>query len=206
MKKMPLIIAHRGGKFWKSKNFSYITESIKVGADFIELDIRFKDGHYFVQHEPFDIYQGLLSDALKRIGKTGIYLDIKDVPDVNELIAYVRKHVKGPIAAGFFDLKYLKDIKDRRVIKIVHCLVEGPAIKDAKKVGAKWITPFVYMATHGFAKDIQAAGFKFVPGGNELFQEHEIMEDLVKFASWGAYAIATFHVKKVKRLLNKKSR
>ena len=46
----PLIIAHKGGKPWENNNFSYITSSIKEGADIIELDIRLKNNQYIIKH------------------------------------------------------------------------------------------------------------------------------------------------------------
>ena len=50
----PLIIAHRGGRYWTSRrpnDFGYIAESIRSGADMIELDVRVRGGHYIVQHD-----------------------------------------------------------------------------------------------------------------------------------------------------------
>ena len=49
----PLIIAHKGGKPWENNNFSYITSSIKEGADIIELDIRLKNNQYIIKHSIF---------------------------------------------------------------------------------------------------------------------------------------------------------
>ena len=78
MDKIPLVTAHRGGKFWEGDDFSYISESVRAGADIIELDIRLRDGKYVVQHTPYEKPQGFLDSALARVEGSSVYLDIKN--------------------------------------------------------------------------------------------------------------------------------
>lgn len=217
MQPKPLIIAHRGGKFWKKgTDFSYITEAIRDGADIIELDIRLKKGEYIVQHGPFGKNQGRLDDALKVIGSAGmyphsklsfgvgVYLDLKSKSiAINELIAYIRSRHKNQIIVGSFHADLLKRITDPSVIKICHCLWPSRAVSKARDVGAHWVSPLCYVVTPKLARQIEAAGFKFVPGGSTLFKKYEIFKKQLQFANYGAHAIATHHVGKFKLLLRK---
>ena len=204
MQSKPLIIAHRGGKFWKGTNFSYIAEAVRDGADIIELDIRLKRGEYIVQHGPFGKNQGRLDDALKVVSSAGIYLDLKSKDiDINTLVAYIRTKHNNQIIVGSFHAPLLKSLTDPSVIKICHCLLPSRAIEKAKAVGAHWVSPLCHVVTRKLADKIEAAGFKFVPGGSTFFKKYEIFKKQLRFVQHGAHAIATHHVGKFKVLLKK---
>jgi hypothetical protein len=202
IKSSPLIIAHRGGKFWEDADFSYIKKSIQDGADIIELDIRMKDGKYIVQHTPLEKIQGSLEDALKLVENTKIYLDIKNKIDVNNLIPHVRSICSNEIIIGSYDTKLLASIQDKTVIRNCHCVSPWTAISKGKSCEANWINPICYTATKSLSKEIQSEGFKFVPSGNQIFKKNEIMTNLKKYTLWGAYAISTHHVKEMRKMLD----
>ena len=200
---LPLIIAHRGGKFWESDDFSYITESIQAGADIIELDVRQKNGTYIVQHMPWEKIQGKLDDAIKLSQNAKLYLDIKIKIDINEFISYIRSICPNEIIIGTYDLRMLRDIKDDKVIRNCHCALPWNCIERGRKSGAQWVNIMCHAATKNLAQRIQRAGFEFVPSGNQIFKKHEITGNILKYAKWGAFAISTHHVKEVKKLLTK---
>ena len=194
----PLIIAHRGGHYWKGNNFSYITESIVEGADIIELDIKLKDGEYVVQHDRPSSMQGLLLDALKKVKNTDLYLDIKDNKiNPNNLITFVRKsQYKNNIIIGSFDKKLLKSIKrDKGIIINLHTFGIPSPIQIAKDIGADWINPPVFLVRKKLIKSIINNGFKFVPGGN--FRQNSNEANQIRFAQLGAHVISTYNVKRM---------
>jgi hypothetical protein len=196
-----LIIAHRGGKFWEDTNFSYISTSIRDGADIIELDVRRQGGRYVIQHDPFSKAQGTLEAALARIERAAVYLDVKtnDI-DINDLIAYVRLLCSNHIIVGSFNYSMLQNICDRSVERNLHCW--GAWLCNPEKFTAvDWINPICYFTSRAIAKRIQVQGFRFVPAGNQVFKKNEIMENQLRFARWGAYAIATHHVREMRELL-----
>ncbi|MGC9968293.1 MAG: hypothetical protein ABSC29_01000 [Minisyncoccia bacterium] len=202
MDKMPLITAHRGGKFWEGDDFSYISESIRDGADIIELDVRLCDGKYIVQHAPYEKAQGFLEDAFARTENTALYLDIKsrDIK-INELIAYVHSFCSSHIIVGSYHLDLLRSIQDLAVERNCHCVLPWTAVPRGRSAHAGWVNPLCYFTTKSLAQEIRDAGFKFVPSGNQIFKKHEIMENQLRYARWGAYAISTHHVKEMKELL-----
>lgn len=204
------IIAHKGGTYWNGENFSYINNSIKDGASIIELDIQHKlFGGYIVQHpigvpeydrEIFFPYRGRLENALKVINNQAmVYLDIKD-ENINpkSLIKFVRKYNNNTIIVSSFNKNYLKkfnNIDDNLIINL-QCLIEEECINNAKEIGAQWINPVPILLSEKFAKDIQNAGFKFVPAGIEDYNKTK------EYISWGAYAISVYDINKFKQSLN----
>lgn len=200
---MPLVTAHRGGKFWEGDDFSYISESIRDGADIIELDIRLpRGGKYIVQHMPYEKPQGFLEDALARIEGAAVYLDVKNRDlNVDELISYVRLKYSNHIIVGSYHLNVLRSIQDSSIERNCHCTVPWTAVARGRSAHADWINPLCYFTTKSLAQEIQNAGFKFVPSGNPIFKKHETMENQLYYARWGAYAISTHHVKEMKKLL-----
>lgn len=195
-------MAHRGGKFWESRDFSYIAESVRAGADIIELDVRSRNGEYVVQHAKYGRLQGSLKDAISYIGHTSLYLDIKDRGfDVNGCIASIRALCLNPIIVGSFDVGLLRSINDRSVVKSCHCLFPWRAGAKAREAGAQWVSPVCYFVTTGLARKIQDAGFRFVPSANLVFTKREVMRNQLRYAHAGVYAISTYHVKEMKRLL-----
>lgn len=193
----PLLIAHRGGRYWEGNNFSYISESIEQGADIIELDIRMENNNYIVKHSIFSKQQGLLSDALLKIQNKTIYLDIKDNDiDPNQLIDYVRKTLNNQIIIGSFNKKILEKIeKNESIIINYHCFSFFCSIKIAKNINADWINPVSFLITKNKIKEIQNKGFKFVPAGTENYKKQ------LKYVMSGAYAISTYKIKDFKKVL-----
>ncbi len=202
MDKIPLVTAHRGGKFWEGDDFSYISESVRAGADIIELDIRLRDGKYVVQHTPYEKPQGFLDSALARVEGSSVYLDIKNRDlNVNELISYVRSRCSNQIIVGSYHLKVLRSIQDPAIERNCHCTLPWTAVAHGQSAHADWINPLCYFTTKSLAQEIQNAGFKFVPSGNQILKKHEIMENQLRYARWGAYAVSTYHVKETKERL-----
>jgi hypothetical protein len=198
----PLIIAHRGGHFWESSDFSYIADSVRDGADIVELDVRARDDQYLIQHSPFGQVQGYLAAAIEKLGGASLYLDVKghDI-DVNQLITYVRSICSNHLIVGSFSSSLLRSIRDPAVERNYHCASPWFRATDARFAKADWVNPLSYLATERLAMKIQYAGFKFTPSGNYIWRKRERMGNQVKFAKWGAYAVSTYHVKEMKRLL-----
>jgi len=190
----PLIIAHKGGEYWEGDNFSYITNSLKQGADIIELDIKLKNNQYIIKHSLFQKKQGTLSEALTKINNASIYLDIKDNQiDPNDLIKYVKERNNNKIIIGSFNKELLKKInKDENITINYHCISFLCSIKTAKEVDADWINPIPYFISKKKIKEIQDNGFKFVPGGTENSEKQ------LKYTKLGAHVISTYQVKKFK--------
>lgn len=200
---LPKIIAHRGGRFWEGDNFSYISDSVKEGAQIIELDICLSpENRYVVQHDKLTKPQGYLDDALPHIGLAVLYLDIKDSKvNVRELVESVRKTCSNHIMIGSYDRGLLSDIGDSSIGRIFHCILPWNAMERAESVGANWITPLGWFVTEQLVLQVQKAGFKLVPSGNPVLKKHEIMENQLRYARWGAHAISTHHVKDMKSYL-----
>lgn len=200
---LPRIIAHRGGKFWEGENFSYISDSIRQGADIIELDVgALRNGRYVIQHDQFSRAQGYLDDALARLENAALYLDVKDrMVDIHKLIAHVHELCTNHLILGSDDSSLLRGIKDLDAERTYHCVLPWKALSGGKTAMANWITPLCYVVTERLARGVQQAGFKFVPGGNPLFKRHELMENQLQYARWGAYAISTYHVKQMRYFL-----
>ena len=196
---LPRIIAHRGGRYWERDNFRYISESVREGADIIELDVRLnQDGRYIVQHDQFSRSQGYLDDALPRLEDADLYLDIKSNRiDVNRLIAHVRDRCSNHLIVGSFDATLLRRIGAPGVERNYHCVLPWRALLDGASVRASWINPLCYFATESVAREVQQAGYKFVPSGNPILKRYEVMDNQVRFAQWGAYAVSTYHVKEM---------
>lgn len=198
----PLIIAHRGGRFWLSNDFSYITESVEGGADIIELDVRLdRNQNFTVQHDIFSKPQGMLEHALQKIDGKSVYLDIKDTKiDINRLINFSKDFEIGSIIIGTHRLETFSKISDSGVLKNYHMLfpTQRTFSRLAHNYDIDWINPICYFVTKKLAYDIQNAGFKFVPSGNQIRKKGEIYKNQIKFASYGAYAISTHHVREMK--------
>jgi glycerophosphoryl diester phosphodiesterase len=203
--KIPLIVAHRGGRFWQAKDFSYITESIDSGADVIELDVReLGPSRYLVQHDRFSRPQGWLEDALARMAgrNVSLYLDIKSrSSDARRLIEYVRQRTSCPLIVGSFHLAILDRLADSSVRTTLHCRWPYNAIDLARRVNADWITPMFYFTTEELAREIQVAGFKFAPAGNYFFKRYELFDNQIRYARWGAHAVSTHHVREMRTRL-----
>jgi hypothetical protein len=58
-----------------------------------------------------------------------------------------------------------------------------------------------YFVTEPTARQIQEAGFKFTPSGNYFRKKHESMDNQLRYARLGAYAISTHHVREMKLML-----
>ena len=195
----PLLIAHQGGEYWEENNFSYIENSIKEGANIIELDIRLKKEEYVIKHFWFSKNQGKLSNALTKVNNASLYIDIKDEKiNPNDLIKYIRKTNNNKIIIGSFKTKILKKIeKDKNITINYHCFSFLCSIKKAKELDADWINPVSYFITKNKIKEIQDNGFKFVPAGNEDYKKQ------LKYIELGAYATSTYKIKEFKNFLNK---
>lgn len=205
MDRMPKLIAHRGGKFWEGSDFSYITEAIRAGADIIELDIRLCGSLYCVQHSRFSPKQGLLKDALKRIEGKGLYLDVKDKRiDILDLYAYVRNIHKGEILVGTWYYDMSQRLRNAEVTRIYHCFAPLVNLNHAQYVHADWITPTPYGISKRKVDQILSGGFKFVPGGNLFFRNHECFSNQLRYAEWGAYALSAHRIAKLKGVLESK--
>jgi len=167
-----IIIAHKGGLYLKSKNFSYIDEAIRQGADIIELDIQQKPKMNYIVKHPINLpfinkriiypYQGTLKQALQKINsRKPIYLDTKD-PSINpkKLISFVKKYHKNKIIVGSYFAKSLKKFRelDPNLIIVFHWLPLKSSIKKAKEIKANWMLPFFIFP--GFAKKVKEAGLK----------------------------------------------
>lgn len=196
----PKIIAHKGGRYWYENNFSYISDSIKDGADIIELDIRQKNENYVIKHSHFSKNQGSLSDALLKIKNSPvlIYLDIKDSSiNAERLIEYVKSKVNNTLIIGSLDKNVLKSVEKKEGIIInYHCFFLCP-IKTAREIKADWINPISYFVTKRKIKDIQENGFKFVPSGIENYKK------LIEYTNAGAYAVSVYNVKEFKEMLER---
>lgn len=204
----PLIIAHRGGKFWKTRkqDFSYIEESIKNGADIVELDVRLKNNKYIVKHSTLAKNQGDLELALNLISKlkkTPIYLDIKDQRvDPNHLIEFVRKKIKNVLIIGSFYSSTLKKInKDKKVIVSYQVYSPKYNIETAKEIDADWIILWNYNIANWKIKELKDNGFKVAPAGNILSSQQR------RYLKKGVNAVFVYDIKKSsKKLTNKKTK
>jgi hypothetical protein len=202
MKAIPLLIAHQGGKYWEGRNFSHITESIKVGASIIEIDVRRNNGTYIVQHMPYERPQGLFVDALRRCAGVGVYLDIKDEnADIPEIVGLARDAGVSRIIIGSFHLDLLRSTVPLGVERNCHCIAPWNAIARGIYAHADWVNPICYVVTRGLAQDIQESGFKFVPSGNLVFQRKEIFRNQLRYATYGAYAVSAHHIKELREAL-----
>lgn len=198
---MPLLFAHRGGKFWESDDFSYITESIREGANIIELDVRVRDGEYIVQHTPFEKSQGLLRDALRKLEGAMLYLDVKVDLDPDQLIRYVRSFSPNPIIIGSYKKTLLRRIREPGIVKSIHVVWPWNALRKGRAAAAEWVVILPSFISQQIIKKIEGAGFTFIPAGNQIFKKHEIMRNQLRYAKWGASSISTHHVAEMKKLL-----
>jgi hypothetical protein len=202
----PRVIAHRGGKFWEGEDFSYVSESIRDGADIIELDVRVQQGRYIVQHGPWAKFQGHLEKVLPRLERADLYLDIKDHRmDINRLVESIRSKCANHLIIGSFSQTLLRSITDPSIERNYHWPWPWFHSAPARYAMADWVNPMSSVVTKGLATSIQGAGFKFVPGGNYLFKMYERMGRQLTFAEFGAYAISTHHVKEMIGLLADRS-
>ncbi len=198
----PLIIAHRGGRFWSGESFDYVTESVRNGADIIELDVRKHFDRYVVQHSVFEKSQGYLEDAIRRIGSASLYLDVKDgTLDVNALIEYARSLTSTKLIIGSYFDHIIRGIEDIEVVKCCHCVLPWRALEVGRSVGADWISPLAVSMTREQCSSLNEAGFKCVPSGNPILKRVERLKNQVRFAAWGAHAISTHHVKEMRTAL-----
>lgn len=198
-----LVIAHRGGRYWKGKNksFNYISEALYHGADVIELDVRLKNGEYVVQHSKAAICQGNLEDALKKVGKTPIYLDIKDeTVDPNDLIRFTRKRLKNKLIIGSFYSSVLKKIKKDKNL-IISYQIYSPLydIKLAKKINADWVVLWNYNIAGWKIRELNNNNISFAPAGNLLPKQQ------LNYVKKGANAIFVYDVKRFKKLISKEN-
>lgn len=192
----PLIIAHRGGRYWKGKNFSYICEAIAQGADMIELDIKQrKDKEYIVKHSYLSITQGTLKNALEKVKNIPIYLDIKDYSiDPNDLINFVRSKTKNLIIVGSFSQEILKKIDSKKKV-IISYHIYSPWYDEnlAKEIKADWIILWNYNVAKRKFKEINKQGMKIAPAGNLLYTKQ------AKYLKDGANAVFVYDVGKFKK-------
>ncbi|MEK6890746.1 MAG: hypothetical protein AABX03_01275 [Nanoarchaeota archaeon] len=197
-----IIIAHRGGKYWKGKgkNFNYISESLHHGADVIELDVRVKENKYIVQHSKAALSQGFLEDALEKIGTVPLYLDIKDpLIDPNDLIKLVRKKLKNQLIIGSFYSAVLKKIKKKKGI-IISYQVYSPLydLKLVKRLKVDWVVLWNYNIAGWKIKELQTSGLKFAPAGNLMPRQQ------MRYVKRGANAVFVYDIKKFKKNLLKR--
>jgi hypothetical protein len=197
-------MAHRGGRFWSGTGFSYISEAIRGGADIIELDIRCRDGAYVVQHALLGPVAGGLEEALKRLQGRALYVHLKGRGvDPNLLVEYIRARFSGCIIVGSFDARLLRSVRDPAVIKACHCFLPWRAVAKGRATGAHWISPVCYFVTGRLAREIRQAGFAFVPSANFLLRKREVFGNQLRCARAGAYAVSTYHVREMRRLLHR---
>ena len=198
-----LVIAHRGGRYWKgkNKNFNYVSEALYHGADIIELDIRLKEGEYVVQHSKATVCQGKLEDALKKVGKTPIYLDIKDEKiDPNNLISFTRKRLENKIIIGSFYSSILKKIKKTKNL-IISYQIYSPLydIKTVKKLNADWVVLWNYNIAGWKIHELNKNNINFAPAGNLLPKQQ------LNYVKKGANAIFVYDVKRFKKIVSKEN-
>jgi hypothetical protein len=202
---MTKIIAHKGGRFWTG---DYIEESIRLGADIIELDILEKDGKYRVKHplgipfydkRVFFPNQGNLGNFLLKINnRADLYLDIKDKSiDPVKLLDFVRKYHQKGIIVGSFNTSVLSRFRkaDKGIVINLHCLPLKRNILLAKKIGANWINPIPLGIRKSFVIEAKRANLKFVPAGQDRFNQ------IKRYIALGAYAISLYDIKKFKEFL-----
>lgn len=193
------VIAHKGGRYWAGKNFSYIQESLGLGADIIELDVKLSGSEILVKHplgipgydyQTFFPCQGRLKDALSALdSRASLYLDLKDRKlDPERLLDFVKRYHFSEVIVGSFDTKILKKFRqlDPRIVINLHCWPNPGCIKIAKKVEADWINPVPVFLKEKLARQIVREGFKFVPAGVENYGK------TANFIKWGAHAISLY--------------
>lgn len=200
----PLIIAHRGGRFWTGRrpnDFRYITESLRAGANVIELDVRVRAGQYVVRHDQVVApYQGTLSEALKWVENAGVLVDVKGTLDLLDLIAFVRSRCENLLVVQSRSVVGLARPRDlQRVLFSLPIIGIASGISELGQESADWITPFPWFITRRLVQQIRRHGFKFVPGGNVFARSTD--EALLTFAQWGAHALSTFYVDRLVKSL-----
>jgi glycerophosphoryl diester phosphodiesterase len=216
----PLLIAHRGGVFPKTKENSLnsLYYSVKDSSDIIELDVCTNREGQFVLYHPktpdssqYINYKcgrfPLLRAALDIIqSKKWLYLDIKD-PRINfqKLFKLLEAKHQNKIIIGSFMKEILTEAKDYPVDYLVYqCIPRKRSVNAARKVGADWVAPIPFRLTTKIIDHIHSNGLKFTPAGNENYAKQ------YRYFKLGAHALATYRVDKLrayieKRLLQKKN-
>lgn len=215
MRNFPLIIGHRGCKHSgiRENSCRAVEQSIREGADIIELDVVLaKDGQFIGYHpklfrpKPLSTATGV--DTFESLLKTlssrrALYIDIKEnlsQEKISTLAKLVRKYHNNQVIVGSFYEPVLRCFKqiERGWIINYHCLATNRSIKKAVAIGVNWINPIPYGITRGFVSGAIRRGLKFVPAGNENYYKQ------LRYAELGAYALSVFNPTLFREWLKKK--
>lgn len=203
MRRLPLIIGHRGCKHSgiRENSCEAVEQSIREGADIIELDVAYTKDNHFIGYHPRLFRRKPLSTAtnvdsfeslLKTLNNRKIlYVDIKEKlsPErIDMLLGLIKKYYNKQVVTGSFYesvLKYFRQVESTWIIDY-HCFATRRSIQEAIDIGADWINPIPHWITRRFVSEATQRGLKVVPAGNENYYRQ------LRYAKFGAYALSVF--------------
>lgn len=207
---MTKVIAHRAGKYFHGENtILSAKESIKIGCDYIEVDLReMSDGSFLIRNTEIvdsDQFRNIVSfpllfDFIKLIENknVGILIDIKGNISESALIKEI-KHFKSHVILMTGQLKVLHQL--RRLSKSIKLAYLAPSFSaeiidsvydttNIIAIGDKTSTPTAELVDYAILKGNEVWGFTI----NEI--EH--MKEIVRF---GVSGIITDYPEKLLELI-----